>query len=156
MMFSCKRIYSGKNSHGKQNKETVPHGGQMTDQTFALLSSVKECPTFTYCRSDSARTQKSGMYWKGVPGIWVLLPLTDPLSGARSVQLSEAERLRLAPCNGDRNSGDEWEGSEQHSEHQRHTVSVSTWSAAVTEIHTDMKKFRKQNVQPNTTQNTHR
>lgn len=61
--------------------------------------------TLTNCRSVRARTQKSGMYWKGVPGSWVLLPQTDPLSGARSVQLRDAERLRFPPCDGERNSG---------------------------------------------------
>lgn len=47
------------------------------------------------------------MYWNGVPGIWVLLPQTEPLSGARSVQLRDAERLRLPPCDGERNSKDQ-------------------------------------------------
>lgn len=66
---------------------------------------VWERLTLTNCRSDSARTQKSGMYWKGVPGIWVTLPPVEPLSGARSVQLKDAERFRLPPCDGERNSG---------------------------------------------------
>lgn len=59
-----------------------------------------------------ARTQKSGMYWKGVPGIWVMLPPTEPHSGVRSVQLKDAERLRLPPWDGERNSGVDKEKSE--------------------------------------------
>lgn len=34
-----------------------------------------------------------------------MLPPAEPLSGARSVQLRDAERLRLPPCDGERNSG---------------------------------------------------
>ena len=46
----------------------------------------------------------------------MLLPPTEPLSGVRSVQLSDAERFRFPPCDGDRNSGIDREGSEHGSE----------------------------------------
>lgn len=87
-------------------------------QTPGSLRPPKATPTWisrrvtlTNCRSVRARTQKSGMYWKGVPGIWVMLPPTEPHSGVRSVQLNDAERLRLPPCDGERNSGADKEKS---------------------------------------------
>lgn len=70
-----------------------------------MSQNLRSAVTLTNCRSVRARTQKSGMYWNGVPGICVLLPPTEPLSGPRSVQLRDAERLRLPPCDGERNSG---------------------------------------------------
>lgn len=48
-----------------------------------------------------------------------MLPPAEPHSGARSVQLKDAERLRLPPCDGERNSGVDKEKSEREDEEPR-------------------------------------
>lgn len=71
--------------------------------TFPLLT-VNFTHTFTNCRSERARTLKSGTYW-GVEALLSceLLPLADSAS-TLSVQLSEAERFSPLRCEGERNS----------------------------------------------------
>lgn len=64
--------------------------------------------TLIYCRSMSARTLKSEMYWPRteLPS-WLLLPVKGPglVRSVRSGQLREAERLRQEGCDGERSVG---------------------------------------------------
>lgn len=53
-----------------------------------------------------------------------MLPPTEPHSGVRSVQLKDAERLRLPPCDGERNSGVDKEKSEREDEEPRRKTNI--------------------------------
>lgn len=75
-----------------------------------VIPEARGALTLIYCRSMSARTLKSEMYWPRteLPS-WLLLPVKGLglVRSARSGQLREAERLRQAGCEGERSEGRE-------------------------------------------------